>query len=266
MGKILLFGGTIEGKELALFLEKAQLSAFVSVATEYGKEVLPKMNFCKVIKGRMDDTQMKEWIQVQQIELVLDATHPYAVEVSKNIQRATKETNVSYLRILREECEKQSNAVYVKDQRELINFLNQHQGRVLMTTGSKELSFLKEVVDFQNRIFARVLPLKEVLEECRKNGFLQDHLITGKGPFSTKENVELIQTIHANYLVTKDTGKEGGFLEKAEAAQITGIPFIVIERPKQETGISLKEAFRYLTSRYHISSFSKDGETKSEDK
>jgi len=242
MGRVLLFGGTTEGKQIACFLEKEQIASYVSVATEYGKEVLPDMRYCQVVEGRMHQEQMKKFIRENQIELILDATHPYAVEVSENICQAGKETGIICLRILRRECERQTDAVYVKDIGELIDFLNRCQGRILVTTGSKELLLLKKVIGYQERIFARVLPLENILKDCQKNGFFREHLIGGKGPFSVEENVALIRRIHAEYLVTKNTGKEGGFLEKAEATRITGVKLVIIERPKQENGISVENA------------------------
>lgn len=250
MGRILLFGGTTEGKQMASFLEEEQMASFVSVATGYGKEVLPDMKYCQIIEGRLDKKQMESFIRENEIELILDATHPYAVEVSENIRQAGMEAGTPCLRILRGECERQPDAVYVRDIEELTDFLNLHPGRILVTTGSKELPLLKKVTDYQERIFARVLPLDKVLADCRENGFFGEHLIGGRGPFTIEENVELIRKIQADYLVTKDTGKEGGFLEKAEAARIAGARLVVIERPGQGEGISVEDACCYLHERY----------------
>lgn len=84
MDKILLFAGTTEGRNLAEFLEKNQIPTEVCVATQYGETLLEEGKYLHVHAGRLDETEMEQQIQKQQITLVIDATHPYAVIVSQN--------------------------------------------------------------------------------------------------------------------------------------------------------------------------------------
>ena len=87
MDKILLFAGTTEGRNLAEFLEKNQIPTEVCVATQYGETLLEEGKYLHVHVGRLDEKEMEQQIQKQQITLVIDATHPYAVIVSQNIRR-----------------------------------------------------------------------------------------------------------------------------------------------------------------------------------
>lgn len=250
--KILIFGGTTEGHRLAEYLDTKKADAYVSVATEYGSSVLPSMEYCKVLQGRMDTEQIRDFILAEKITMVLDATHPYAVEVSDNIQKAIAQvgelTNreIEYLRIVRENCPRVEGAVYLDNMEELITYFNQHDGKALVTTGSKELARLKEVENYEKRFYVRVLPVEKVVKECMKNGFLREHIIEGRGPFSTEENVSLIKKLDVKYVVTKDTGIEGGFMEKAEAAKITGVQLVVLSRPRRENGVSLQAFLKKL--------------------
>lgn len=105
MDKILLFAGTTEGRNLAEFLEKNQIPTEVCVATQYGETLLEEGKYLHVHAGRLDETEMEQQIQKQQITLVIDATHPYAVIVSQNIRRACSRTGTEYIRLARKETD-----------------------------------------------------------------------------------------------------------------------------------------------------------------
>ena len=67
------------------------------------------------------------------------------------------------------------------------------------------------------------------------------------GPFLKELNLALLRQFHISYLVTKESGREGGFDEKLAAAKEAGCLLIVIERPKEE-GMSLAEILEFLKS------------------
>ena len=78
-GKIAVFAGTTEGRVLASRLAGSQVAADVFVATEYGKEEIPKAENLQVHDGRVDEIQMEKLFQEKKYDLILDATHPFAV-------------------------------------------------------------------------------------------------------------------------------------------------------------------------------------------
>ena len=85
-GKIAVFAGTTEGRVLASRLAGSQIAADVFVATEYGKEEIPKAENLQVHDGRVDEIQMEKLFQEKKYDLILDATHPFAVVVTANIR------------------------------------------------------------------------------------------------------------------------------------------------------------------------------------
>ena len=95
MCKVIVFAGTTEGRQLAQFLEKRQVSAHICVATEYGEQLLGENENLEISHERLDKTQMEELILKNQKPLVIDATHPYAAEVTKNIQAACESTGAN---------------------------------------------------------------------------------------------------------------------------------------------------------------------------
>ena len=104
MSNILIFGGTTEGRELATLCDKLKLPTILCVATEYGREVLPKFHYVKVSEKRLNTDEIVSLIEENQINCVIDATHPYAYEISKNILAAIKSLSkeVKFFRVKRE--------------------------------------------------------------------------------------------------------------------------------------------------------------------
>ena len=108
-GKIAVFAGTTEGRVLASRLAGSQVAADVFVATEYGKEEIPKAENLQVHDGRVDEIQMEKLFQEKKYDLILDATHPFAVVVTKNIREAAEKTGTPLLRILRDKNGERTN-------------------------------------------------------------------------------------------------------------------------------------------------------------
>lgn len=262
MKNILLFAGTTEGKAVLALLERLGIACYVSVATAYGRQVLDGVcKNCQVLVGRMDVGQIADFLRENQIALVIDATHPYAVEVTKNAKDACRACGVEYLRVVRQQEERLQDAVYCADMEQAAQVLCGQEGNVLLTTGSKDLAVFAQIPDFQNRVFARILPVEQSVRTALDAGFCREHLICEKGPFSVQQNEDLIRQCDARFLVTKDTGDVGGFWEKAQAAQALGVSLVVVERP-QETGITVVQLGQYLQE--YVLSGRLDGTVKAE--
>lgn len=222
----------------------------VCVATEYGKELIKENEYLKVGRGRLDQQKMQELIKEEQAAFVVDATHPYAVEVSENIKNACEAEKTEYIRLLRasEKFDAQ-DVVYVDSVEAAVEFLQQTTGNILATTGSKELHKYTALADYRERVFARVLSTPEVAASCAALGFNGKHLICMQGPFSQELNTAMLKQFGARWLVTKEAGKNGGFAEKIRAAKEAGASVVLIGRPVQETGFSLEEVKALLAKK-----------------
>ena len=88
MYKAIVFAGTTEGYALCEFLSENRISVYACAATEYGGSLLTKNDFLHVSAGRLKTEDMEELFRKETPEIVLDATHPYAAEVTKNIRTA----------------------------------------------------------------------------------------------------------------------------------------------------------------------------------
>ena len=83
MKKIVIFGGTLEGRQLAEVLRGTDIQLHICVTTDYAKTLIPKGDNIQVLVGRMDCEEMIRLFENLQPELCIDATHPYAVEVDR---------------------------------------------------------------------------------------------------------------------------------------------------------------------------------------
>jgi precorrin-6Y C5,15-methyltransferase (decarboxylating) len=252
MYKVLVFAGTTEGYEICRFLADHQVRTMGFAATEYGGKSLTENEYLTVQTGRLDETAMEQVFIQEKPEMVLDATHPYAAEVTVNICTACEKTQTLYRRVLRESGSREDKAVYVESVQAAAQYLDQTQGNVLLTTGSKELAGFTGMKNYQERLYARVLSLPNVMQACAELGFEGKHLIGMQGPFSRELNAAMLRQYRCKYLVTKDTGKAGGFQDKIDAAlECDAVP-VIIGRPLKEEGMSVKECKRFLTEYFSL--------------
>ena len=226
---ILVFSGTSDGRRLSTELADRGAKVTVCVATAYGGEEQGEHDGVRVLTGRKDADGMAALLP--EFSLCIDATHPYAVEVSENIRAACARTGVPYRRLLREACETEG-AVVVSGAAEAAEYLSHTEGKILLAIGSKELSAFRELDP--ERLCPRVLPAHESLAACEALGVPHRNIVAMQGPFSRELNAALIRQLDARYVVTKDGGAAGGFPEKAAAARETGAVLIVLRRPTED--------------------------------
>ena len=241
--KICIFAGTTEGRKLAEMLkDRAELT--VCVATEYGEVVLEGIGNIDVRTGRMDEDGMADLFSREKFSRIIDATHPYADVVTQNIAAAAERTGTPVIRILRGGDRHTERAVYVSSAAEAAEYLKKHDGNVLITTGAKEISEYSGLD--MSRVWARVLPSVSSIEACLAAGVPTPHIIAAQGPFSREINAAQLRMISADYMITKASGRSGGFDEKIEAAAETGAVPVIIGQPPQVSGMTLDEAVAEL--------------------
>lgn len=240
MKEILIFAGTTEGRKLSECLSKADILHTVCVATEYGEIVLTENACAHVHRGRMDVEEMSAFISDGQFSAVVDATHPYAQVVTENIRNAMKGMDIPYIRLKREtddsyDYDKIRSFECNEDCAEALLQIN---GNILLTTGSKELSVYCGYESLKDRLYVRVLPGLESLSLCNENGIMGKHILALQGPFTVDMNEAMLRQYDISCLVTKKSGRAGGYIEKLEAAKRLDIPVYVVERANVEENAS----------------------------
>ncbi len=251
MEQVLVFAGTTEGRRLAEALKRAGIPALVCVATEYGETLLPEGEGITCRAGRMDASQMEELMEKGAFSCAADATHPYAVAVSENIREAAGKAGLPYLRLLREEEQApEEDCFFVGSVREAVEFLKDKTGNILAATGSKELSEYTALEDYRDRVYARVLSTEESVAKSRALGFEGRNLICMQGPFTEEMNYATMKQYGISWLVTKASGKTGGYGDKLRAARRAGAAAVVVGRPEETEGCSFEEALEQIGALY----------------
>lgn len=246
--RILIFGGTTEGRLLLEQLQDLGIEADLHVATAYGKELVAGGTQGFIESGRLDAEGMVRLFEKRVPKLLVDATHPYAVEVTKNLKSACETAGIPYLRLSRAATEAKG-VIYCETIEEAVAWLDRRSGAVLSTIGSKGLHYLTGIRDYENRVYARILPLTEAVEDAMALGFKGSHLICMQGPFSVEMNLAMLRQYKCDYLLTKDSGASGGFEEKLAAAKAAGAQVVLVGRPSDSGGLSYEQALRVITGR-----------------
>ncbi len=229
-------------------LAASRIHHTLCVATEYGEIVLQENPFMSVHRGRMNEEQIKEFIRNGKFGAVVDATHPYADMVTKNLKAAMEGMNIPYLRLKREfnDSQKEEDIVCFESNEACAKALEKVQGNILLTVGSKELSTYCVSEEVKSRLFVRILPGLESLSLCMEQGMNGKQIIAMQGPFTMEMNEAMIRQYGISCLVTKQSGTSGGYFEKLEAAKKTGISVFVIGRPGEDAGYSFHEVCKEL--------------------
>lgn len=244
--QLLVYGGTKDSRTLAEGLAAGGWDVTLCVATEYGREQVVDRTGLQVRAGRQTEEEMAALIASAPFRAVIDGTHPYAAEVTANVKAAAAEAGLPYFRLVRPEAERNPDWTEVPDMEAAVDWLAEHPGRVLLTTGSKDLGRFAQLPDFQERIYARILPNLDSLSHALELGYPGRHLICMQGPFSEELNAAMLRQTGASLLVTKDTGDVGGFAEKVRAARAAGAHVLVVRRPVQETGWTSEELLAHF--------------------
>ena len=242
MKRILIFSGTTEGRELAEWLGSEGIMVHVRVATEYGAVVMePSANIDVRVGSCGGADGIADVIRDLDISIVVDATHPYALNITKHIVEACGRTGAEYIRLKRPDSEEDTEGVIRFDSlEEAVEYLKGTEGRILASTGSNELSLYTRIPDYTERVVARVLSTAESVQKCAALGFEGRNLICAQGPFSEEMNTAMLRQVGASFMVTKDSGDAGGFSEKVRAARKAGATLVVINRP-EDAGLDFRQ-------------------------
>lgn len=236
--KIWLIGGTGESAKLAIALLEIQLPLVISVTTESARSLYPNSPLLQVWVGHFNLSQINQFLTQQNIIAVLDASHPYAVEISQNAIAACAQKDIPYLRFERPKWEvgrwgdgeMGGRLIYLDSFERLITGDYLTRERVLFTVGYKVLPLFRDWHE-RSTLFARVLPATTSIEAALAAGFTQDKLFAMRPPIPINLERELWRHWQISMVVTKASGAPGGEDIKRQLAAELGVTLVIIEPP-----------------------------------
>lgn len=231
---IMVAAGTQDGRELVGLLLERGYAVAASVVSSYGHELLASYGEQLTINDRpLDEAGLSEYFAAQGITLFIDASHPYAVNVSQNAMAACVAAGIPYVRYERDLSElKAGHIAIVHSYEEAAARAAECGDNIFLTTGSRNLAKFTTAIELKGKnIIARVLPTVEVVTLCEELGLTPASIVALQGPFSRELNRELFRRYKADVVITKNSGTLGGTDAKLAAAADLGLPVIVIDRP-----------------------------------
>lgn len=228
--RLWLIGGTTESAAIAweVALDNS-ISCLVSVTTVSAQKLYPIAPNLQVWVGTLKPHELEDFLHQQNITAVLDASHPYAVEISLNAISATQKLQIPYLRYERPAIDN-SSVTNLDSFATLLAGDYLLSGRVLLTIGYRSLPLFQSWQE-KTTLFARILPSPVALETALNSGFTNSRLICLRPPISTELERSLWQQWKISLVVSKASGTAGGEDVKRLVAQQLNIPLILIDRP-----------------------------------
>lgn len=226
---------------MARAIADVQLPCTISVTTESARSLYPSNPFLRVWVGKMNRDRLQQFLQEEAIVAILDASHPYAVEISQLAIVTATQHQIPYLRYERETVEAEDThtvetscpkGIYrLSSFEELVAGQYLAGERVLLTIGYRMLPLFRSW-HARSRLFARILPSVTALESALSAGFLPDRLVAIRPPVSIELERALWQHWQITTIVTKASGVAGGEDIKRQLARELGVQLIAIARPE----------------------------------
>jgi precorrin-6A/cobalt-precorrin-6A reductase len=227
--RVLILGGTTEASRLAtLIAGDPRFDAILSLA---GRTSAPKAQPVRTRTGGFGGADaLARWLRDEKIEAVIDATHPFADQISTNAVAACRQAGVPIASIVRPQWRAQAGDRWqsVPSAEAAAIALGEVPRRVFLVLGRQELSAFAEAP--QHRYIARVI-------EPPETSPLPPHLnlLQARGPFDRDAEIELLTAEKTEVVVSKNSGGSATYA-KIEAARMLGLPVIMIARPDKPAG------------------------------
>ncbi len=241
---IWVLAGTTEGRDAAARLREDGRDVLVTTVTDCGRDLLlGRLEGVRVESGPLDVDGMVGFIGREGVKAVIDATHPFATEASINAKSAAMRSGVPFVRLERRSEPLEYDAlIEVEGFEEAAERAVAQGSRVFLAIGVKNLKpFAMKASEAGVELAVRILPNEGSLSVCAELGIPFKNVIAAMGPFSVEFNRACFKDYNASVVVTKESGREGGYAEKVEAAKSLGIPVISIKRPR----VDVQRVFDY---------------------
>jgi len=225
---ILVFGGTTEGRKAAIALEDAGKTFYYS--TRGSEQEIDLVHGIRTTGG-MDVDDITRFCDEKGIALLIDAAHPFAENLHRNIIEAARRKQLPVIRYERQYPPRSDDMIWCDDYNDAVEKMERHGvERLLALTGVQTIGKLKPFWE-QHLTWFRILNRASSLELALCSGFPKEYLTF----YDDEPTAATIETLHPDAIITKESGESGGFDEKVEAARKAGIPVFVVCRPVIDT-------------------------------
>ena len=228
---ILVFGGTTEGRKAVEVLEEGGSPYYYSTKT--GEQDLT-LHHGQRIDGALDAEAMQNFCREHDIRLMVDAAHPFAVQLHQTIAEVSDALKIPAIRYERIFPERDASLEWIDSYDQVPHDIK----TLLATTGVQSISKLKPLEAAGVKVYYRILNRESSIALAQKQGARMEQLCYFEDP----KNVP----VEADAILLKESGLSGGFQEKVDAAKAKGMRILVLKRPETPA------AFRTVNGPYGL--------------
>jgi len=261
---VLVMAGTSDARKIITHLSKEGIKVLATATTAHGAELAKISGASKVLEGFFDDEKLADIIKENDIQLLIDATHPFASNATKNAIRASDMVDVGYIRFERPTTlipdsqlihrvnSFEEAAVIIRAILNQNDFLEEKnpstvknpstgmnssmaevpsKGKVLHLAGVNTLHHITGVIS-PDLIVARVLPTVYSVKKSLELGIPHVNILAMEGTFSPRFNGILMEEFQIKVVLTKESGQSGGTMSKIQAALDLEVPVVIVMRPE----------------------------------
>jgi precorrin-6A/cobalt-precorrin-6A reductase len=245
MKRLLILGGT--GDAVALANQAINLSGLTVITSLAGRTSVPKQLVGEVrIGGFGGKAGLIDYLRAEQIDLLIDATHPFAAQISWNAAGAAKQVRIPWLMLIRPAWEKlpQDNWIEVDSFEVAVSMIPTDAQRIFLTIGRQQLAPFASLTDLWCLI--RSIDPPDLNIQLPPGELLLD-----RGPFSLEQELRLLQDYRIDAIVSKNSGGDATYA-KILAARELGLPIVMVQRsitPQGEIVRDVAGAIQWLRDR-----------------
>ena len=229
-----ILSGTSDGPIIADKLLNLNYVVFVSVISYKAGSVYPNKDKLHIITGKiLNEVEVFQFIKKYQIDLIIDATHPFALQISQNLEKGCKQINKLLLRFERKTRIKSSlNEEFVEDLKG-INISDVKYKNLLLAIGGRSLNEIAEYyLNLKVNVFARILATQGSIlsgfSSCIRNSNLA---ILNPSKFEeNKLEYFLCKSWSIDYILCRDSGSYSQMIWE-EISERTNIKLFKLRRP-----------------------------------
>lgn len=249
---ILVLSGTRDGREIIRRLREKGYPVLTTATTPYGAKLAAEAGAGAALEGQLSSEGMLTLMKEKGIRAVVDATHPFAEQASRNAMHACKKAGIRYMRFERTGSRLPKSPLLHR-----CESFNEGAAKamalgevIFCAIGSNHLGpFVEAARKEKKHIIAKVLPTREALEKCAALGLEPRDIVALQGPGSLELNKALLRDYSTEVLVTKESGVIGGEDVKVKVALSLGIPTVLIAKPRVEYPLAVgkyEDVLRWL--------------------
>ena len=225
---ILILGGTTEGRLATNTLDESGSPFYYSTR---GDEQEVSLHHGIRLQGGMDAETMELFCRQKEIRLLVDAAHPFAEELHRNVATVGQRLQIPVIRLERIYPPRTAcPAIWCAGYDEAVKkILQSHPASLLLLTGLQSIARLAALWKDENiRCYCRILDRDSSRLLADRQGFPRERLCY----YHEGEDERIVmEQLHPEAIILKESGLSGGFKEKVEVATSLGIQVFAIQRP-----------------------------------